>query len=85
MHEESSSMSNDIKNVIRTFVPIAVASIIAYLTKLEAHVPKTELVILLPIISTAYYSAVKVLEKKYPSLSWLLGALPVKAEQTPTK
>ena len=79
-------MSNDIKNVIRTFVPIAVASVIAYLTKLEAHVPKTELIALLPIISTAYYSAVKVLEKKYPRLSWLLGALPVKvAETTPVE
>jgi len=77
MPKERSSMNNDLKNVIRTFVPIAVASVIAYLTKLENHVPKTTLVVLLPIISTAYYSAVKVLEKKYPKLSWLLGALPV--------
>jgi len=75
-------MNNDLKNVIRTFVPIAVADVIAYATRLTSHVPKAELIALLPIISTAYYTGVKVLEKKYPNLGWLLGALPVKAAGT---
>jgi hypothetical protein len=79
-------MSNYYKNVIRTFVPVLVASVIAYLTKLEKHVPAGELAILLPIISTVYYAAVRQLEVKFPKLSWLLGALPVKAAgTTPTK
>jgi hypothetical protein len=80
-------MNNDTKNIIRTFVPVVVADVIAYVTKLETHVPRTTLIALLPIISTAYYAGVKVLEKKYPNLGWLLGALPVKAADpvAPTK
>ena len=78
-------MNNDLKNIIRTFVPVAVASVVAYVTKLEKHVPAGELAVIIPVISTVYYSAVKGLEKKYPSLSWLLGALPVKAAETSAK
>ena len=90
MFKERSSMSNYVKNVIRTFIPVAVASVIAYLTKLEKHVPAGELAVIIPIISTAYYAAVRQLEVKYPKLSWLLGALPVKAagalpKETPAK
>lgn len=86
MHKESSSMSNYYKNIIRTFIPVLVGSVIVYLTKLEKHIPAGELAIVLPVISTVYYGIVRQLEVKYPKLSWLLGALPVKAaSMTPTE
>jgi len=79
-------MSNYQKNIVRTFVPVLVAAVISYLTKLEKHVPAGELVVIVPVISTVYYAVVRNLEVRFPKLSWLLGALPVKAAgTTPTE
>jgi len=79
-------MSNYYKNVVRTFVPVLVASAVSYFTKLSKHVPAGELAVILPVMSTAYYSAVRQLEVRFPKLSWFLGALPVKAAaSTPTE
>jgi len=72
-------MTNEIKNIIRTLVPAAVGAALAYITKATAHIPAGEVAALAPVFATAYYSAVRFLENKYPALSWLLGALPVKA------
>jgi hypothetical protein len=72
-------VSNYYKNIIRTFVPVLVASVAAYLTKAEKHLTPSELAVALPIASTLYYAIVRNLEVKFPKLSWLLGALPVEA------
>jgi len=79
-------MNNYQKNIIRTFVPVLVASAVAWITKAEKHLTPSELAIALPIASTVYYAAIRQLEVKFPKLSWLLGALPVKAAgKTPTE
>jgi len=72
-------MNNYQKNVVRTFVPVLVASVVAWLTKAEKHLTPAELAIVVPVGSTAYYAAIRQLEAHFPKMSWLLGALPVKA------
>jgi len=74
------------KNVIRTFVPSVVGAVVAFVTKEWGHVPTAAASILFPVVTGAYYATVRYLEVKYPSLSWLLGSLPVKAAPvvTPT-
>ena len=79
-------MNNYQKNIVRTFVPVLVASVVAWLTKAEKHLTPAELSIALPIASTVYYGIVRQMETRFPKLSWLLGALPVKAAgKTPTE
>jgi len=79
-------MNNYQKNIVRTFDPVAVASVVAWITKAEKHLTPTELSIVIPVGSTVYYAIVRQLEVKFPKLSWLLGALPVKAAgSTPTE
>jgi hypothetical protein len=74
-------MNNYQKNIVRTFVPVLVASVVAWITKAEKHLTPTELAIVLPVGSTVYYAIIRNLEAKFPKLSWLLGALPA----TPAK
>jgi len=78
-------MNNYQKNIIRTFVPVLVASVVAWITKAEKHLTPAELAIAVPIASTIYYGIVRQLEVKFPKLSWLLGALPVKTAGTTPK
>ena len=78
-------MNNYQKNIIRTFVPVLVASVVAWITKAEKHLTPADLAIAVPIASTIYYGIVRQLEVKFPKLSWLLGALPVKAAGTTPK
>ena len=91
MQQERSSMNNYQKNIVRTFVPVLVASVVAWLTKAEKHLTPSELAVVIPVASTIYYAVIRNLEVKFPKLSWLLGALPATpavapaAPATPTK
>ena len=71
-------MTNVTKNVIRTAVPAVIGSATAYLAKYGIKTNTTLAMAVMPITSTAYYSAIRWAENKYPKMSWLLGALPVK-------
>jgi len=78
-------MNDTLRNIIRTATPAVIGAVTSYVTKLSAHLTPSETAIVFPIATTAYYSAIRLLEAKYPKFSWLLGALPVKATNaTPT-
>lgn len=79
MNIKSILNSDYAKNVIRTFVPSVVGAVVAFVTKEWGHVPTSVASILFPVVTGGYYAVVRYLEVKYPSLSWLLGALPVEA------
>lgn len=71
-------MSSYAKNVVRTVVPAIVGAVVAYLTKIAAHIPPAYLPAVTAFAGSVYYAAVRRAEEKWPKLSWLLGALPVK-------
>jgi len=77
-------MNNYYKNIIRTFVPVAVASVVAWITKAEKHLTPTELSVVIPVGSTLYYAIIRNLEVRFPKTSWLLGALPVRVGIDPS-
>ena len=78
-------MNDTLRNIIRTATPAVIGAVTSYVTKLSAHLTPSETAIVFPIATTAYYSAIRLLETKFPKFSWLLGALPVKAiNATPT-
>ena len=72
-------MNNTLRNIVRTAVPAIVGAVASVIAKVKANLTPTETAIIFPIATTAYYSAIRTLETKFPKLSWLLGALPVKA------
>ena len=72
-------MNNTLRNIVRTAVPAIVGAIASVIAKVKANLTPTETAVIFPIATTAYYSAIRTLEAKFPKLSWLLGALPVKA------
>jgi len=63
-------------SVVRTFVPAIVGAVITVLTKIGADVSSQSLELLIgSIVTTAYYTMVRVLETKVtPRFGWLLGA-----------
>ena len=72
-------MNSTLRNIVRTAVPAIVGAIASVIAKVKANLTPTETAVIFPIATTAYYSAIRTLETKFPKLSWLLGALPVKA------
>jgi hypothetical protein len=76
-------MNPVLKNIVRTAVPSVVGAVASVIAKAKANLTPSETAILFPIVTTAYYSLIRTLETKYPKLSWLLGALPVKATDAP--
>lgn len=70
-------MTNTTRNIIRTAVPSLVGAAVAYITKATAHVSPTVLAVVFPVATTAYYTLVRLLEEKFPKMSWLIGCLPV--------
>jgi hypothetical protein len=72
-------MNPIIRNIIRTAVPAVVGAVSTYIAKLSMHIDPNVQMVIFPIATTAYYSAIHTLEHKYPKLSWLLGCLPNKA------
>ena len=76
-------MSNAVKNIIRTAVPAIIGTFAAYWAKVSGKLDTTQFAGLVPLITTAYYAAVRFTEERYPKFSWLLGALPVQAAVVP--
>ena len=73
-------MNNMDRNICRTAVPAIVGAIVAWITKEWMTLPANDLMYLTPIATTAYYTAVRFAEEKFPKASWFLGCLPVKPE-----
>ena len=69
-------MNPILRNTIRTAVPALAGVAATYIAKLSMHIDPNVQMVIFPIATTAYYSAIHSLEHKYPKLSWLLGALP---------
>ena len=76
-------MNNMDRNICRTAVPAIIGAVVAWVTKEWMKLPANDLMYLTPVATTAYYTAVRFAEEKFPKASWLLGCLPVKAETTP--
>lgn len=70
-------LTNYQKNVIRTAVPSVMGLLISLLAQHGLDLSNDSLAYLVPVITTAYYSAIRAAEAKWPNLSWLLGAFPV--------
>jgi len=68
--------SNIARNIIRTAVPSIVGAVAALITKIAVHLTPSETAIIFPIATTAYYSAIRFLEERYPQFGWLLGSFP---------
>ena len=68
------------RNICRTAVPAIGGAIVAWVTTEWATLPANDLMYLTPIATTAYYTAVRFAEEKFPKASWFLGCLPVKPE-----
>ena len=65
-----------IRNLVRTGVPVAVGTVVAWFASKGWSLKSGQFAVLAPVFSTVYYGAIRAAEKKYPKLSWLLGALP---------
>ena len=70
-------MTPTVKSIIRTAVPSVVGAITAFAAKHGLDTSNTTAMALMPVAATIYSTAIHQLEKKYPNLGWLLGALPV--------
>lgn len=65
-----------VRNTFRAFVAAVAGSALAWLATKLGHFDTGYLALLVPVASGAYYTAITALEKKFPSLGWLLGVLP---------
>lgn len=70
-------MSDFVTSLIRTYVPIAVGAVIAWLTAKGLTINPNDVVgvvgFLTAIIQGLYYLVVRLLERKFPQFGWLLG------------
>ena len=73
-----------IRNLVRTGVPVAVGTVVAWFASKGWNLKSGQFAVLAPVFSTVYYGVIRGAEKKYPKLSWLLGALPTTPTLTPT-
>lgn len=75
-----------IPSLIRTYVPIAIGALIAWLLTLGVELdPSAEqglTVALTGILIAVYYTIIRLLEKKWPALSVLLGSKQMPAAYT---
>lgn len=80
------TLSTLIPSLIRTYVPIAVGALIAWLitlgVTLEEAVEQGLTVFLTGLLIAVYYTVVRVLEKRWPALSVLLGSSTMPAQYT---
>lgn len=71
-------MSNLVTSLIRTYVPIAVGALAAYLLslglELDANAQLGLVSFLTAVLQGAYYLLARLLERKFPQLSFLLGS-----------
>jgi len=70
------TLTKNQKKTIRAIVPTAVGAGVALLVKNGLDLSNDTIVLMLPVFTSIYYTAIKSAEKRWPSLSWLLGAFP---------
>lgn len=83
-------LSNFVTSLIRTYVPIGVGALLAWLATTLGVVidPSSQagLVILaVGVLSAAYYWLARILERKWPVLGFLLGAVAKPSYTKPAK
>lgn len=70
-------MSDFITSIIRTYVPIIVGTILAFLASkgitLDAEAAANLTLFLGALFSGVYYLVVRLIERKFPQAGWLLG------------
>lgn len=70
-------MNNFFTSLIRTYVPIGVGAVVSWLTVRGVAVDPQDAaslaVALTGIVSAGYYLVVRLFEKKFPQVGWLLG------------
>lgn len=73
-------------SLIRTYVPVAVGAFIAWLVTLGVTLDQTVeqglTVFLTGLLIAVYYTVVRLLEKRWPALSFLLGSSTMPAQYT---
>lgn len=81
-------MSDLVVSFIRTYVPIAVGSLISWLTtkglEIDPQAGQGLIVFLTGVLIAAYYGVVRLLERQWPQFGVLLGSAK-KPEYTETK
>ena len=74
-------------SLIRTYVPIVVGAFISWILTLGVELDESTeaglVTALTAILIAAYYTLVRLLEKKWPALSVLLGSTRIPAQYTP--
>lgn len=80
-------MGNLVPSLIRTYVPIIVGTFISWLitlgVTLDVDTEAGLVAALTAILIAVYYTVVRLLEKKWPALSVLLGSSQIPAQYTP--
>lgn len=70
-------MGNFVTSLIRTYVPIAVGAVIAWLAARGIDIDPAHadglVAFLAALFSGLYYSIVRWLEQRFPQIGWLLG------------
>lgn len=69
---------NLIPSLVRTYVPLAVGWVVTFLATLGISVTDDQRAALVSLLGTVvgalYYLLARLLEKKFPALTWLLGS-----------
>ncbi len=71
-------INDTITGLIRTWVPIGVGAAISWLAtaglELDSETQAAAIIAATGAIQAAYYTAIRLLEAKYPAIGWLLGS-----------
>lgn len=71
-------MTNFVTSLIRTYVPIIVGALVAWLATIDlaiaAEAQAGLVVFLTALLQGAYYTVIRLLERKFPKLGLLLGS-----------
>lgn len=81
-------MNNFITSQIRTYTPMVVGALLAWLTSLgftlDDGFATALAVVLTTLFSGLYYFVARLLEREWPQLGWLLGSPQQPVYKTPT-
>lgn len=76
--ERKKEMNNFVTSQIRTYTPIIVGALVAWLTslslQLDAETQSGLIVVLTGVLQAVYYLIARLLEKRWPQLGVLLGS-----------
>jgi hypothetical protein len=79
-------MGNLIPSLIRTYVPIVIGALISWLITLGVEIDDSVqaglVTALTGLLIAVYYTLIRLLEKKWPALSILLGSSQIPAQYT---